>query len=163
VVGISEFLFGGASVYVTAEGFEEATGANLPNVLRIVTDSQDEETRTAVANAAERVLTEASILVRSSASVSRFEDASGGHMLPIVSIFLALAIGMGLVGWVGLASTMSTNVLERTREFGVMSAIGAPAATVRRIVISEGIFIALASCIVAALPSLLLTAVMGGQ
>ena len=82
-------------------------------------------------------------------------------MLPIIMIFLALAIAMGVVGCVGLSSTVSTNVLERTREFGVMRAIGASAATVRRLVIAEGIFIALVSCIVAAIPTLLLTAVMG--
>jgi putative ABC transport system permease protein len=160
VVGISEFVFGGAGVSVTAEGFEAATGAYLPNVLHVVTDNHDEQTRTQVANEAERVLTKASIIVRSSASASRFEAASTGHMLPIVSIFLAIALAMGVVGSVGLASTMSTNVLERTREFGVMHAIGASATTVRRIVISEGIFIALMSCIVAPLPALLLTAVM---
>ena len=160
VVGISEFVFGGASIFMTAEGFAKATGANQPNVLLVVTDSHDEETRTAVANAAERVLTDASIMVRSSASVSRFEAAGIGHMLPVITIFLAIAIAMGVVGCVGLAATMSTNVLERTREFGVMHAIGASAATVRRIVVAEGIFIALASCIVAAIPALLLTAVM---
>jgi putative ABC transport system permease protein len=161
IVGISEFVFGGASITVTAEGFVEATGANRPNTLRIVTDRHDEETRAAVANAADRVLTDASIMVRSSASVGRFEAAGTGHMLPIVMIFLAIAIAMGVVGCVGLASTMSTNVLERSREFGVMRAIGASGARVRRIVISEGIFTALMSCLVAALPALLLTAGMG--
>jgi len=55
---------------------------------------------------------------------------------------------------------MSTNVLERTREFGVMSAIGAPASTVRRLVVLEGIFIAVVSCVIAVIPALLLTAVM---
>ena len=160
VVGIAEFVFQGGSIFMTEEGFEAATGLNQPNVLRIVTDRHDEETRTAVANATERVLTQASITVRSSASVSRFEAAGTGHLLPIILIFLALSIGMGVVGSVGLASTMSANVLERTREFGVMHAIGASATAVRRIVISEGIFIALMSCIVATLPALLLTAVM---
>jgi putative ABC transport system permease protein len=55
---------------------------------------------------------------------------------------------------------MSTNVLERTREFGVMSAIGAPASTVRRLVVLEGIFIAVISCVIAAIPTPLLTAAM---
>jgi putative ABC transport system permease protein len=161
VVGLYEFTFGSASFSMTAEGWAEATGGNPPNALRIVTDRHDEATRTAVANAAERALTDAGIVVRSAASVSRFDAAGIGHMLPIILIFLALAIAMGVVGCVGLASTVSTNVLERTREFGVMRAIGASAATVRRLVIAEGIFIALVSCIVAAIPTLLLTAVMG--
>ena len=160
VAGISEFLFGSPSAYVTAAGFAGAAGGNQSNSLRIVTDAQDEATRTAVANAAERALTAASIPVLSSASADRFEAAGTGHMLPIVAIFLVIAIGMAMVGWVGLASTMSTNVLERTREFGVMRAIGASPAAVGRLVVSEGIFIALASCLVAAIPSILLAAAM---
>ena len=68
---------------------------------------------------------------------------------------------MAVVGAIGLASTMSANVLERTREFGVMHAIGARPKTVRRIVIAEGVFLALASLLVAVIPALGLTAVMG--
>ncbi|RWI36102.1 FtsX-like permease family protein [Mesorhizobium sp.] len=160
VVGISEYAHGSVSAWVTAEGFEAATGANPPNVLRVFTDRHDEETRAAVANAAERALAEASIRVKSSASVSRSEAASEGHFLPIILIFLGLSIAMGVVGCVGLASTMSTNVLERAREFGVMHAIGARASTVRRIVVAEGVFVAVTSCVVAAIPALLLAAVM---
>src|SRR6266542_3916364 len=52
------------------------------------------------------------------------------------------------------------DVLERTREFGVMHAIGARPKTVRRIVVAEGVFIALASCLLAAIPALGLTAAM---
>lgn len=163
VVGIASSVGQGhgGGIFITEDGFEAATGVSQPNVLRIVTDSHDEDTRTAVATATERVLTGASINVRSSASVSRTAAAGAGHMLPIILVFLALSIAMGVVGFVGLASTMSTNVLERTREFGVMSAIGAPASTVRRIVVAEGVFMAVVSCIVAAIPTFLLTAAMG--
>ena len=76
-------------------------------------------------------------------------------------IFLGLSIAVGVVGFVGLASTMSTNVIERTREFGVMRAIGASASAVRRIVLAEGVFIALASCVIAVIPAVLLTVAMG--
>jgi putative ABC transport system permease protein len=56
---------------------------------------------------------------------------------------------------------MSTNILERTREFGVMHALGARPKAVRRIVTAEGIFLALTSCLVAVIPTLALTAVLG--
>ncbi|MBA3257072.1 MAG: FtsX-like permease family protein [Pyrinomonadaceae bacterium] len=162
VVGIAESVSAGhgGGIFMAEDGYEAATAVSQPNVFRIVTDSHDEDTRTAVATAVERVLTDASVGVRSSASVSRAEAAGAGHMLPIILIFLALSIAMGVVGCVGLASTMSTNVLERTREFGVMHAIGARASTVRRIVVAEGVFMAVVACIVAAIPTLLLTAVM---
>jgi len=161
VVGIAESVGGhGGGIFITEEGFEAATGRSQPNVLRIVTDNHDEETRMAVATAAERTLTDTGIVVRSAASVSRSEAASAGHMLPLILVYLGLSVAMGVVGFAGLASTMSTNVLERTREFGVMSAIGAPASTVRRLVVLEGIFIAVVSCVIAVIPALLLTAVM---
>ncbi len=55
---------------------------------------------------------------------------------------------------------MSANILDRTREFGVMHAIGAPRKAVRRIVVAEGVFLALTSCLLAVLPTLALTAVL---
>ena len=67
---------------------------------------------------------------------------------------------IGVVGLIGLGSSMSTSVIERTREFGVMSAIGALPSTVRQLVMSEGIFIAIASCVVGAVPALVLTLFM---
>ncbi|MBA3405891.1 MAG: FtsX-like permease family protein [Gemmatimonadaceae bacterium] len=81
-------------------------------------------------------------------------------MLPIIVMFLGLSIAMGVVGFFGLASTMSINVLERTREFGVMHAIGARPSAVRRIVVAEGVSVALTSIVVAAVPTIGLTAAM---
>jgi putative ABC transport system permease protein len=163
VVGIAEERAGGSgSTYVTAEGFAEALGEpQRVNQLRIATDSHDEQTRTAVADAVGEILSDAGVEVQSADSVSRSDAIAGGHLGPIIMILLAIAIAMAVVGGIGLASTMSANILDRTREFGVMHAIGAPPASVRRIVVAEGVFLALASCLVAVVPALALTAVLG--
>jgi putative ABC transport system permease protein len=162
VVGIVEEKGGGSGVYTSAEGFADAIGQRpRVNQLRIATTNPDEPTRQAVADAVDEALTDARIEVTSSASVSRREAVEGGHMGPIVNIVLAIAIAMGVVGGIGLASTMSANVLDRTREFGVMHAIGARPKAVRRIVVAEGVFLALTSCLVAVIPALVLTAVLG--
>ena len=160
VVGIADSGGHGGGIFINEEGFKAVTGVSQPNLLRIVTDNHDEATRTAVAQAVANVLTDAGIVVRSSTSVSRSEAADAGHMAPLIYVFLGLSIAIGVVGFAGLSGAMSTNVLERTREFGVMSAIGASASTVRRLVILEGIFIAVVSCVIAAIPVPLLTAAM---
>jgi putative ABC transport system permease protein len=162
VVGLAQERGGGAGTYVTAEGFAKAMGQpRRINQLRIATNRHDERTRQAVADAVDQTLTDAGIEVQSAASVSRSEAITEGHLGPIIMIVLAIAVAMGVVGGIGLASTMSANVLDRTREFGVLHAIGARPKAVRRIVVAEGIFLALTSCLVAVIPALALTAVLG--
>lgn len=52
--------------------------------------------------------------------------------------FLIVAMSM-----VGLANAVTTNVLERTREIGVLRCLGARARDVRRIFATEGVALAL--------------------
>lgn len=162
VAGIAEEKAGGSTVYATAEGFAAATGQPpRVNQLRIATGSHDEPTRAAVADAVEETLTYAGIDVQSATSISRREAVSAGHLGPLITIILAIAVAMGVIGTIGLASTMSTNILDRTREFGVLHAIGARPERVRRIVTAEGVFLAVASVLAAVLPTIALTAVLG--
>jgi putative ABC transport system permease protein len=56
-----------------------------------------------------------------------------------------MAILLAVVGAIGLMGTMSLNVLERTREIGVMRAIGASDGAILKIVIVEGVLIGLMS------------------
>jgi putative ABC transport system permease protein len=162
VVGIAQEKGHGSGVYATAEGFASAMGQpQRVNQLRVATGSHDEQTRTAVADAVDETLTDAGVEVQSAASVSRGEAISEGHLGPIIMIVLAIAVAMGVVGGIGLASTMSTNILDRTREFGVMHAIGARPKAIGRIVTAEGLFLTLTSCLVAVIPTLGLTAILG--
>ena len=162
VVGIVQERGAHGGVYTTAAGFAEAMGTQLvANQLRVVTERHDEQTRSAVAAEVNGAFEQAGINVRSAISVSRSEAITEGHLGPIIVIIVAIAVAMGVVGGIGLASTMSANVLDRTREFGVMHAVGAKPKTVRRIVRAEGIFLALASLLVAIIPALALTAMLG--
>ena len=69
----------------------------------------------------------------------------------IVALLLVMAILLALVGGLGLMGTMSINVLERTREIGVLRAIGAPNRGVAQVFILEGIAIGLLSWVMGAL------------
>jgi putative ABC transport system permease protein len=58
---------------------------------------------------------------------------------------LMMACLIAVVGGLGLSNTMNLNVMERTREIGVMRAIGASNMDIHKIVVMEGIVIGLIS------------------
>jgi putative ABC transport system permease protein len=59
----------------------------------------------------------------------------------LVTFLLIMALLTALVGSMGLTGTMGMNVLERTREIGVMRSIGAVDSEIMRTVIVEGVII----------------------
>jgi len=63
----------------------------------------------------------------------------------VISLMLIMAILLAIVGGLGLMGTMSINVLERTREIGVLRAVGAPNRGVALAFVREGIAIGLLS------------------
>ncbi len=75
--------------------------------------------------------------------------ADGFNVLTAFLLFLATLTA--LVGSIGLAGTMSMNVMERTREIGVMRAIGASNRVLMNMVMVEGILIGMISWILGCL------------
>jgi putative ABC transport system permease protein len=69
----------------------------------------------------------------------------------IVALLLVMAILLALVGGLGLMGTMSINVLERTREIGVLRAIGASNRGVALVFVREGVVIGLMSWLMGAI------------
>jgi putative ABC transport system permease protein len=63
----------------------------------------------------------------------------------LVTFLLIMAVLTAIVGSMGLTGTMGMNVLERTREIGIMRAIGADDRAVMRTVIAEGVVIGMIS------------------
>ncbi len=85
-----------------------------------------------------------------STGISLMRSASDGLNI-LIGVLLVLAMLTALVGSIGLMGMMSMNVMERTREIGVMRAIGASDRKIMNLVIVEGLVIGLISWFVGSL------------
>lgn len=86
--------------------------------------------------------------------------------LNIIVVFLVIMAGLlVVVGGIGLSGTMSINVMESTREIGVMRAIGASNASIYQVFITEGLVVGVISwalgAVLAVPMSMLLTSALG--
>ncbi len=61
-------------------------------------------------------------------------------ILPIILMLVALILAV--IGGMGLTGSMGLNVLERTREIGVLRAVGASHFSVHQVIVSEGVMVA---------------------
>jgi putative ABC transport system permease protein len=78
----------------------------------------------------------------------------------LTAFLLFLAILTAVVGSIGLAGTMSMNVMERTREIGILRAIGASNPVLLRMILLEGGLIGVASWVLASLLALPISKLM---
>jgi putative ABC transport system permease protein len=90
-------------------------------------------------------LVDAGFDVSSSQLMSEQRAVIEDHLLMVAGFLGSMSLLMIVVGGLGLASTMSLAVLERTREIGVLRAIGARHGAILAMVQIEGLVIAILS------------------
>jgi ABC-type antimicrobial peptide transport system permease subunit len=71
------------------------------------------------------------------------------HLVIIKSALIFAALLVVLVGGLGMTTTLTLNVIERTREIGILSAIGATPRTIARGIAAEGLVMVVLSWCVA--------------
>jgi putative ABC transport system permease protein len=119
--------------------------------LRVETDQHTAAYQKRVARDLERVFRDEGIEIGSIVIGDDILKANTSTTDVLVQFLMIMSVLIALVGGLGMASTMSINVFERTREIGVMRAIGASSGAIMRLVIVEGMIIGVISWIFGAI------------
>ena len=101
------------------------------------------------ANAIRADLDAQGVKVTTILTILKFKREATGMFAPIAGLLMVMAVLIAVVGSFSLSGTLSINVLERTREIGVLRAVGASSLDVALIFMGEGLLLGLISWAVA--------------
>jgi putative ABC transport system permease protein len=154
IVGAVKGLFASSTAYTNYDYFSRVVrDVDQASSVRVQTRLHSAAFQNDIAAALEGHYEGIGMNVSSTSSIAdvRSRTSTGAQIL--VVFMLMMAVLLAFVGGLGLMGTLSLNTLERTREIGVMRAVGAANGAVRGMVILEGMVIGLASWAIAALVS----------
>ncbi len=149
IVGITTKTIRGPNIYINYDMFSKLTGINdQVNQVRVRTDLNEivsPANQAKVALQLEERFNRAGLsssLGQSQYQIFGFFSEPFDIILMVLVIMAAL---LAIVGSLSLAGTMGINVMERTREIGVLRSVGASNLAVRQVVVVEAVVIALIS------------------
>ena len=93
----------------------------------------------------ERRFSSLGLLVSGVQGQARQSESFANQLGILVTFLIIMAVILATVGVIGLVGTMIINVLESTREIGVMRAVGASHASIFRVFVTEGFVIGILS------------------
>ena len=157
---------GGLASYVNMDYFVTLPGQvqNRAAIYRIVgKEDLDGSAQKQLASEIQTELEKYNIEVSSITTGNRINEASTDGFNILTTFLLILAILIALVGSIGLTGTMSMNIMERTREIGIMRSIGASDRELIKMVLVEGVIIGWMSWGIGALLSFPISVVMSNS
>jgi len=164
IVGVYSFVGTSIPPLVYANNDYLATLTHTQNMatsLRVVTDQHSAAYQKQIGRNLEATFENDGILVSGTVIGSDVIRASTSTTDVLIYFLLVMGILIAIVGGLGMTSTMGLNVFERTREVGVMRAVGASNGTVFQIIMAEGLMIGIISSLLSALVSLPIGWVIG--
>ena len=155
VVGITRGVMTGPIAYANRPYFwRVAEGGGRGGTIWVLGSKHDAASEQELAKALEAAYKAEGIKVRQTQTIEFIRSMVQSQFDLIVIFLMVMAVLLAVVGGLGLMGTMSLNVIERTREIGVMRAVGASNGAIRQVFIVEGVLIGLLSWLVGAALSL---------
>ncbi|MFN2236474.1 MAG: FtsX-like permease family protein [Anaerolineales bacterium] len=152
VVGVFRFISMVGDTLAYAD-FDYVTDLiNQPNrasSYRIITDQHSLERQKEIAQILDKYLTDRGFEINVILPGLTIQEDNARAINILVIFLMIMALLTAFVGSIGLTGTMGMNVLERTREIGVMRAIGAVDFEVMKSVVIEGVMIGLITWVLA--------------
>jgi putative ABC transport system permease protein len=154
VVGTYDPVFAGAfssdTIYAPAGGLYRATKKyNQGTLLYLRTSQKDAAFTSEVTTELKRFYDDRGLKVVQSLTQAEQRQTNDFQFGIVVYMMLALSVIVALVGGIALMGALSIGVIERTKEIGVLRAVGARSRTILGIFIMEGMLQGVLSWLVA--------------
>jgi len=155
VIGLYQLIFGGGfsndDLYAPeAAVFNTTKQHNQGSLLRVRATNHSPEFTENLKIALNTLYTDRNMDILFSSTNANDRTNANSQFAITTTMLMALAVIMALVGGIGLMGSLSISVVERTREIGVMRAIGARSLTIMGMFVMEGVLQGLFSWAVAA-------------
>ncbi|MEO7455383.1 MAG: FtsX-like permease family protein [Gemmatimonadaceae bacterium] len=147
--------------YASREALARVTGSTGATTIVVATGVAGQAAELALVRRVRSELADRGFDVSSSQLMAEQRAVIQDHLLMVAGFLGNMSLLMIVVGGLGLASTMSLAVLERTREIGVLRAIGARHRTILGMIQVEGLVIAILSWLIAIPLSLPMSIALG--
>ena len=144
--------FGPGVVYIPeALAAELGVDSSRPNVALIALKASNPGAQRLVTTKLEKAIESDGWLVARMLPAQLLKLIVENHLDVIAQLLLIIAGLMLIVGVLGMASSISVNVVERFREIGVLKAIGGQSGTIRGLFVCEALFLSCLSWLAALL------------
>jgi putative ABC transport system permease protein len=160
VIGLYDPVFAGGftsdTIYAPLEALQKTTKRfNQGSMLYLRTASHDTAFTELLTTDLKNLFDDRGLKVAQSQTQAAQRSTNEFQFGMVISMMLALAVVVALVGGIALMGALSIGVIERTKEIGVLRAVGARSRTILGIFIMEGVFQGILSWLIAVPISLL--------
>lgn len=164
IVGVMPTIGGARWAYTSYEVFGRAQqDVGAAGVVLVRTEQRTGEFQQAVATALDEHFSRLGLNVASTTTLSTIREQQVSFFNTIIFGLLIMSMLIAVVGGLGLAGTMSLNVIERIREIGVMRAIGASDGTVLQVIMIEGLVLGILSWLLGGLLAVPISRLLSAQ